>query len=273
MSSVLWIDYRTGSIELLPEFTKQGLDARKATLDSADFAFQGHGPDGSAEFGVERKTLTDFVDSARTGRLYGVGIETQAGGTREAQLARMLTTYDFPWLLIEGDYSTDAKGRLVQLIRHRNVKPVPGNFSEDSLNKTLLSLDLRAGIRVKETNNSRQTVRWVTSLFRSHTDKRWDQHTTLRTPQRRESPKPVSQFRDIVMRFEDVGFAASKAVETHVNAQLPNGRSLQAQISALLSMTLHDWESLDVPAGRAGETKKFGTPRALRVVDTLRRLR
>lgn len=277
--SILWVDFRTGSIELLPEFIKQGVDARKATLDSADFAFTGRGPDGDAEFGVERKTLTDFVDSARSGRLYGVGIETQAGGTREAQLARMLDTYDFPWLLIEGEYLTDTRGRLVQPRGRRGNVVVPGSFSEDSLNKTLLTLGLRAGIRVKETNNSRQTVRWVTSLFRSHTDKRWDEHTTLRTPQRRESIKPVSQFRDIVMRFEDVGFAASKAVERHVNsllgvgaliAGLPKRVSLQAQLSCLLNLTLHDWEDLDVPA-RGGVTKKFGTARALRVVDTLRR--
>jgi hypothetical protein len=37
-------------------------------------------------------------------------------------------------------------------------------------------------------------------------------------------------------------------------------------------MTIHDWEDLDVPA-TGGATRKFGTARALRVVESLRRQR
>lgn len=269
MSSVLWCDSRVGSVELIPELIKHGVDARKAVLDSADFVFTGHGPEGDAEFGVERKTLPDFVDSSRTGRLYGVSVEQQ-----ESQLDRMMRTYDFAWLLIEGDYSTDGRGRFVQARGRRGNVPVPGGFSEDVLNKTLLSLDLRGGVRVKETRSTKQTVRWLCSLFRSHTDKQWVDHTTLRTLQRRESTKPVSTFRDMVMRMEgsDIGFAASRAIELHVLARLTHGATLEAMLMAFAMMTLHDWESLDVPE-RGGTTRKFGTARALRVVTALRRSR
>lgn len=266
MTPVLWVDFRNGSIELLPELQKAGLDARKATLDSGDFAFTGLGPDGDAEFGIERKTLTDFVDSARSGRLYGVSTEDH-----ESQLDRMLKAFDFPWLLLEGHYMTDQRGRLVE-VRARRTRALQGGFSEDGLNKTVLSLDLRGGLRVKETNTTKQSVRWLASLFRAHTDKAWSEHTTFRTPQRRESIKPVSQFRDMVMRMEDVGFAASKAVERAVHARLPNGHSLSAMLATMLSMTLHDWEDLDVPTA-GGETRKFGTSRAMRVVEALRRQR
>lgn len=266
---ILWADSRVGSVELIPELVKAGIDARKATLDSADFAFTGHGPEGDAEFGVERKTLPDFVDSARSGRLYGVSVEQQ-----ESQLDRMLRTYDFAWLLVEGDYMTDGRGRLVQQRGRRGYLPVAGGFTEDSLNKALLSLDLRGGIRVKETSTTKQTVRWLASLFRSHTDKKWEDHTTLRTLQRRESIKPVSTFRDMVMRLEgsDIGFAASRAIEKHVLAQLPNGATLQAMLLALAAMTLHEWENLQVQE-RGGTSRKFGTARALRVVESLRRAR
>lgn len=264
--SILWVDSRNGSIELLPELVKHGLDARSAKLDSGDFAFSGWGPDGDAEFGIERKTLTDFVDSARTGRLYGVSTEQH-----ESQLDRMLKAFDFAWLVLEGQYTTNPLGRLVQ-VQARRSRVIQGGFSEDGLNKTILSLDLRGGLRVKETNSAKQTVRWLASLFRAHTDKTWDQHTTFRTVQRRESIKPVSQFRDMVMRMEDVGFAASKAVETHVLACLPNGHSLQAMLLTMLSMTLHDWEELNVPSA-GGVTRKFGTSRAIRVTESLRRQR
>lgn len=269
MTPILWVDYRNGSIELLPELLKLGINAREVKapgLDSADFAFTGNGPDGDAEFGIERKTLTDFADSARSGRLYGVDTEGH-----DSQLSRMLKAYDFAWVLVEGQYGTDQRGRLVHVTHHRS-RAIQGGFSEDSLNKALLSLDLRGGVRVKETNTSRQSARWLASLFRSHTDKAWTEHTTFRTLQRRESIVPVSLFRDMVMRMEDVGFAASRAVETHVLSQLPNGASLQAMLMVCVNMTLHDWENLDVPTGK-GTTRKFGTARALRVVESLRRQR
>jgi ERCC4-type nuclease len=263
-----------GSVELVPELHKQGIDARPATLDSADFAFAGNGPDGDAEFGIERKTLPDFIDSARSGRLYGISVEQ-----RESQLDRMLGTYDFAWLLVEGDYSTDGRGRFVQARGRRGNVPVAGGWTEDMLNKTLLSLDLRGGIRVKETRSTKQTVRWLASLFRSHTDKAWSEHTTLRTLQRRESIVPVSSFRDMVMRMDDVavGFAVSKAVEEHVRSkfksiQEPRDITLQTMLQVLLEMSLHDWENLEVPE-RGGTTRKFGTSRALRVMEAFRRSR
>lgn len=272
MSSILWVDSRVGSVELIPELHKQGIDARSATLDSADFAFTGNGPEGDAEFGIERKALPDFIDSARSGRLYGISVEQ-----RESQLDRMLRTYDFAWLLVEGDYSTDGRGRFVQARGRRGNVPVAGGWTEDMLNKTLLSLDLRGGIRVKETRSTKQTVRWLASLFRSHTDKAWSEHTTLRTLQRRESIVPVSSFRDMVMRLDDVGvgFAASRAVEIHVLAKLKHMHvetTLENMLRCLAGMTLFEWENLEIQE-RGGSSRKFGTSRALRVMEAFRRQR
>jgi hypothetical protein len=172
------------------------------------------------------------------------------------------------WLLVEGLYTTDSKGKFVKLERHGNLRQIPGGFSEDSLEKSLLSLDLRGGLRIKQTANQSQSVRWLATLFRSFTDKEWDQHTTLKTmirPERMTGPHPVSAFRLAVMDVcPGIGLAASKAVEKWCSAG-----TLRERLVQMTEMTLADWEMLEVltPAG----PRKLGTAKALKVLEALRK--
>jgi ERCC4-type nuclease len=254
----MWVDSRVGSKEMLPALRRAGIDAKPAILDSADFAFTGNGPDGDCEVGVERKALNDLVGSLRSGRLQGMS--TEAG--QESQLSRLHDTYDFVFLLVEGAYSTDRAGHLVsQGIGRRSV---PGGFSEDTLEKALLSLTLRGGMILKQTSNQAQSVRWLVSLYRSFTDKQWDQHTTMKTMIRPEKMgiKPVSSFRLAVMDLcPGIGLAASKAVE----------KWCKGSLAAMLAMPLSAWEDLEVetPSG----PRRLGTAKAIRVIDALRRVR
>lgn len=262
----LWVDSRTGSIELLDGLRALGLPAKKTKLDSGDFMWEGHGPEGPALVGVERKTLNDLVDSLRSGRLQGISTESS-----QSQLDRMADTFDFSWVLVEGNYTTDKAGRLVSVQRHGNARAIAGGFTEDILNKAMLSLDLRGGVRVKETQNRRQSERWLGSLFRSFTDKRWEQHTTMKTQKRPEKlhTAPISDFRVAVMGLCPgvIGMAASKAVERF--CLMPGGAA--PSFGILFAMTLVDWEDMEVqtPAG----PRRLGTAKAVKVLEALRRYR
>jgi ERCC4-type nuclease len=271
LSKVMWVDSRVGSKELLNDLQARGVPAKLAALDAGDFVFTGHGPDGDAEVAVERKALSDLTGSLRSGRLQGLSTEESA-----SQLDRLHASFEFVWLLVEGLYTTDSKGKFVKLERHGNLRQIPGGFSEDSLEKSLLSLDLRGGLRIKQTANQSQSVRWLATLFRSFTDKEWDQHTTLKTmirPERMTGPHPVSPFRLAVMDLcPGIGLSASLAVERFVKpirTDDPRDVTLTVMVERLLQMTLANWETLEVltPAG----PRKLGTAKALKVLEALRK--
>jgi ERCC4-type nuclease len=255
----VWVDSRTGSKELLPALRKQGLHAELTILDAGDFAFEGKGPEGDCMVGIERKTLGDLVSSLRSGRLQGRSADERS------QLDRLRKTYDVIWLLVEGHYTSDRHGTLVT---ERGRRRIPGGYSEDSLTKAILSLELRGGLHVHRTANEAQSARWLATVFHWWTDKAWDAHTTLHTPMKHESMVPLSVFRDIVMRLPDIGVGASLAVERLCT---PPGVDSHASLTKMLSMSQGDWENLEVttPAG----PRKLGNAKAVRICEAVRKLR
>lgn len=210
--STLWIDYRQGSCEFEPLLRQRGIDAKIVPapgLDSADFAFEGRGPDGALQIGIERKTLTDLTTSLRDGRLCGMPTEEGKGG----QLHRLLKAYDVVWLLVEGHWVTDNAGRLQVKGRVRNTK-LPGAFTEDSLTKQLLTLELKGQLRIAHTSGMTQSAAWLASTFRWWTDKDWNQHGTMNVVHTRQKGiMPLSTFREMTMPLPGIGLAGSKALE------------------------------------------------------------
>lgn len=257
--TTLWVDSRTGSKELLPALRKQRLTAELTVLDAADFAFEGLGPSGPMQIGVERKTLGDLISSLRSGRLQGRSADERS------QLDRLHKAYDIVWLLVEGFYTTDRQGNFVT---ERGHKHVPGGYSEDSLNKALLSLELRGGMHIKQTTSMHQSAVWLASLFHSFTDKKWSAHTTLHTPMRRETIVPLSTFRNIVLNLPGVGVAVSLAVERYCSMPTVDGHP---SLEILLGMTENHWTNLEIasPTG----SRKLGYAKAVRIVEAVRKLR
>lgn len=254
---ILWVAREVGSNEFVDPLRAVGIDARLATLDSADFCFEGNGPDGKWQIGIERKALSDLVTSLRDGRLCGQPTEHGKGG----QLHRLLDTYDAVWLLVEGHWAIDPSGRLLIRGRHRSTK-LPGSFTEDSLTKQLLSIEVKSGVHVHQTSGKTQTVSWLGSLLRWWTDKTWDQHHTLHTMhQRHRSMTPVSTFREMTLPLPGLGLAGSKAMEKHYGGSL----------MALLQATTADLSSVlvETPNG----PRRFGDSRAADLRTALNKLR
>lgn len=213
--SVLWVDYRKGSVEFITPLRRLGIDAKEANLDSADFTFEGNGPDGKLEIAVERKALSDLVTSLRDGRLVGLPTAEGKGG----QLHRLLAAYDVCWLLIEGTWAVGKDGKLTTVGRYG--RKLPGNFSEDGLTKQLLSIELKGQLRMHHTVSERESTAWLASLVRWWTDKTWDQHHTLHVTHRRQHGLvPLSTFREMLLPLPGLGLAGTKAVEKHFKGSM-----------------------------------------------------
>ena len=243
----VFVDSRTGSIELQPALRKLGIDAQEAILDSADFMFAGNGPDGEVQIGIERKTLSDLVTSLRDGRLPNF------------QMEKLRRTYDVMWLLVEGEIATDRLGRLYGHIGRRKRQALPGSMTEDVLVKSLLTLELQGGFRIVRTMTPKQSASWIASCARWWSDKQWDEHSTLSTPYQR-TMVPVSLFCDRAMKLPGVGLAVAKSLEV----------ACQGSENKLCRMSLS--ELSDIPVSMRGGTKRLGFLKAEAILQAARKL-
>ncbi len=85
------VDNRIGSYDLIDDINRlSGNKGHLCKLNSGDVAFSGHGPDGIVRIGIERKNISDYVESLSSGRL------------DLSQLRRMAKTFHASYLIIEG---------------------------------------------------------------------------------------------------------------------------------------------------------------------------
>lgn len=218
--------------------------------------FEGNGPDGRVLVGIERKTIPDLLDSLHTGRF--VGLETE---NHEGQLGRLLKSFDYPWLLIEGVWDTDTTGRLAVPDWRGRFKPTQGaGMTEDAFTKRLLSIFLQSGLLHWHSRSAEQSARWIASTFRWFNDSEWNAHKTLQTTYKPTGLRPISRFREMVMAMPGVGLAASKALEKHY----------QGNLAAFL--TTHPNTLADVSVVHKSGTKRLGRPRAQAIYDAIQQL-
>jgi ERCC4-type nuclease len=222
---VIFVDYRSGSIDLLAPLKAAGLPAVQAggkgsdypELEAADFAFAGRGNEGaSLNIGIELKRLdarsTDLTQSIRSGRLAG------------EQLVKMLGPhgmYDYAWLVVQGTWRHDDKG-LVSVYKGPRLGwvPIPGKMSAAEMEKHLLTLELCAGLKVRYTNTERDTVRFLGQLYRWWTDKDMDAHGSHLAVHQVSSFRPLSEFEQVVSRFPGIGIKKAGAVQRYFNDSL-----------------------------------------------------
>jgi ERCC4-type nuclease len=252
---MLFVDDRTGSKELYAPLCSTGLPVEMVRMDYADFAFLGRGVGGHPlNIGIERKRLSDLVDSLRSGRLSGHQLPGLLGPNG---------AYDHAWLVVEGQYRIDAQGRILvrgkASARHRKQWVLlPGGMPASEMEKHVLTLELCAGCHVRYTNSPEDTVHFLTHLYRWFTDKDFDQHMTHLAPQRTQGAIALSGFREVVSRFPGVGVRTSLAVETHF------GGSLVRAVTA----SVHQWAEVTT-LDRAGKPRRLGTTTASKIVNFL----
>jgi len=154
---VIHLDSRVGSKHLRRPLTNMGLPAELTTLEFGDIAFEGNGASGPVPVGIELKRLDDLIGSLSTKRF------------QVHQLPGMLKTYQWPILIIEGQYRESAEGLIekgvtfgsrLNWMRHRSL------MTYQRLEGTLLTLTFCTGFRILKTLDTQDTARTVARLYR-----------------------------------------------------------------------------------------------------------
>src|ERR1035437_2438758 len=199
---MILVDRRIGSNDLLAPLKAAGFEAQLVELEFGDIAFEGKGPNGTTlNIGVELKVLGDLVNSLRTGRLAG------------HQLPGLLKTYDYAWLLVEGQWRANALGQ-VAIQRRRGVWGViPGKMSASELDKQILTLEMCGGLHVFHASTRADTVRFIGNLFHWWTDRSLDGHTSHLALHTAPAVYAISPFRAAVCQWPGIGIKVSKVVE------------------------------------------------------------
>lgn len=245
---MLLIDDRVGSKDLLKPLKAAGLPAEIARLDFADVCFQGKGPNGSAlDIGVELKTLSDLVGSLRSGRLAG------------HQLPGLSSHYDYTWLIVEGLWRHDEAGQVVMYRgKMRGWQPIPGRMTASELEKQVLTLENCGGMHVRYVNSRRDTVRFISNLYRWWTDIAVDMHTSHLAVHTAPTIVPVSDFRQAIMRWPNIGLKTSKAVEL----------AFRGSIRAACLASIEEWATIETITDK-GQARRLGVKAATEIVKFL----
>ena len=244
---MIYVDYREGSSKLVAPLRKAGLPAEEVTLEFGDLYFEGKGPEGPVAVGIEYKQLRECVGSLRTERLQGL------------QLPRMNDGYDFKYLLLEGELLWNPKsGALLRRAGKKNFKPMPGSMTVGELLKRLNVMHLRSGLNWHRTMNQRETLKYVETLYRVWTDMDLDQHTSHVGVYNPPTPRPVSKFRQAVMRWPGVGYRTSLAIEERFGGSVR--RASGGTVEEYAGLTTVDDK---------GKSRRFGEPAAQTLVNFL----
>lgn len=173
---MLWVDERTGSKELIPEIRSYGIDAQVKHLDYGDFAWEGNGPSGLCRIAVERKTISDLIDSFQSRRLSG------------HQLPGMADEFDYAYIIVEGIWRPGPEG--VLQLGHGTMdaqSTFGGAWSQTyrsrqllyrSIDNYLATLELHAGIIYRRTLSTQETVHVIVDLYRWWRTKLWAEHSS-----------------------------------------------------------------------------------------------
>lgn len=245
----MFIDSRIGSKDLAPQLKQMGVPVELTTLEFGDIAFVSK--DGKS-IGIELKKLPDLVQSLRDGRLSG------------HQLPGLMKSFDCSFLLIEGQYSTDAMGQMCTRVR-LGWKQMPGQVRTSEIEKRVLTLELNGGLRTRYTNTRADTLHWLVNLYRWFTDKGAEQHTSHLHQHDVPQLITVSDFRAAVMKWPGIGRKASLAVEKAFINPLTGEPSLLRACQA----SVEDWAGITTKDDK-GKTKKLGIRAAERILQFVR---
>lgn len=257
--SKLLIDRATGSNELEEPLRRMGLPVEVMHLEYGDVAFMGRGEAGAPLYiGIELKKVGELVTSLRTKRLQG------------HQLLGLCQDFDRRYLLIEGDYHHDDKGRATVFRGHGRPKPLPGAFNAVALEQEILNIQTRGGCWVRHTTTRRDTLRFILAAYRYWTDKDLDEHKSHLAVYSPDFDKgllsPPSDFRKALqVLLPGVGFAASKRIEEECwDEKLKRG-----SFGKLMLKPEVWWAELET-FDKKGHAKKLGASRAKAIMEALK---
>lgn len=219
------LDDRVGSRDMQGALERQGLDVVMTRLESCDIAFVGRGIDDEPiTIGIELKRVkgsdgakADLITSLRSGRLAG----HQLGG---------MQAFDRAWLITEGLWRGNDEG-VLEIYERGGWEPVRSGKSTllmRDVESQLLSITTRGGLHYWHCATSRDTVRFVTTLYRWWTSKSLDEHRShqaiyLPPPDRALFIEPSAFVKMIYAGVPGLGYEKALAIEAFIGATLEDG--------------------------------------------------
>jgi len=170
---MILLDDRIGSKDMRGALERQGVQVDLTRLDSCDVAFVGRGIDDEPiTVGIELKRVhgsdgakSDLLTSLRSGRLAG----HQLGG---------MQAYERAWLITEGLWRGNDEG-VLEIWERGHWQPVRAGNSfllMGDVESQILSIITRGGLSYWHCPMQRDTIRFITRLYRWWTDKSLDEH-------------------------------------------------------------------------------------------------
>lgn len=168
------LSHEKSSAELKPLIDKLGVPCEVYPLPYGDAAFQGNGPDGIIQVGIERKRLHDMLKCIDDSRYTGhqrVGM-SQRYKASFLILEGLWRPHSESGLLMEGFF--DKEGRL----RWAYCRPGGQNVMCYKLSRYLMSVSL-ANVNITCTWDMAHTAYAVVDAY-WYFQKRWSDHTSMR---------------------------------------------------------------------------------------------
>lgn len=207
------IDRRAGSVDLFTPLQMAGVRPLElGELGYGDVQIEGRGPEGCPVLvGVEYKKLGDLAQCIDNGRLVG------------HQLPGMIESYQDIWLLVEGIWKPGRSGEL--LVPHgpswKSLRVGKGAFSYSAMEGFLLTLQIKMGVKVKQTGTSSQTTDWLLALNRWWTQKEWGEHHAHLAFDNSQALSLISRptlVRRMAAELPGIGWDKSGKVATHFDS-------------------------------------------------------
>lgn len=204
---IISVDPREGSRDLIAPLRSLGLTVEPETLEYADVAFTGHGPDGPCRVGIEYKSLGDLLNSMRNGRLAG------------HQLPGMAQHYQFVVLVIRGVWREGANGMVEEGMRGgwRELRLGTTSFSWRELSGYMDTLEFIGGVHVRRCNGVGEVCSTVKGLY-NWFGKPWEDHGSQNAIFSAPNPGNVflykpSLLRRVAKELPGVGWDRSREIE------------------------------------------------------------
>jgi ERCC4-type nuclease len=164
--------------EWLVHIQKLGIKAQMADLQFGDACFEGRGPEGSVMIGIERKSLSDFlncIDDSRYSAFQKPGLSAM---------------YQKNALIIEGVWKPDpASGYLLECVAALTWRPYKYRMQMvrySKLFRYLLSVQM-TGTLVIQTRNIEETAYDTVEMYH-YFQKKWEDHTSMLEVQKLNIP-------------------------------------------------------------------------------------
>lgn len=197
------------------------------TLDSADFAWSGNGPQGEVYVGCERKALSDMLGSMRSGRYAG------------DQAKRMADCYDVAILIIEGIYRPSRNG-VLEVFQGKEWQPftlaakgpqADQYWQYSELDKFVCSIENKKGIVVVRSSSPTETVWQIVNRY-EWWSKPWDAHQSTDPIKTQADVRfaDISLLRDMASRIEGIGWERSKLIEDHFDSVQDFANALSSEL-------------------------------------------